>query len=143
MDNSKVGQNDDPTLVKLLEADSDLATQAAALASQMEALQEKRRSLKGVIQLFSPTSTSTTETETKSGAGSKNNKWHRSKKGQHNLSQEAAKASLSSCSSTGQSLLNLFTEITGDMTEDEIAQLPKDGAEQHDHYIYGTPKRQS
>ena len=43
--------------------------------------------------------------------------------------------------STGQSLLDLFDDITADMTADEIAQLPKDGAEQHDHYIYGTPKR--
>jgi predicted RNase H-like HicB family nuclease len=42
--------------------------------------------------------------------------------------------------STGQSLLTLFNEITADLTEEEIAQLPKDGAEQHDHYIYGTPK---
>jgi hypothetical protein len=32
-------------------------------------------------------------------------------------------------------------EITQDMTEAEIRQLPSDGAEQHDHYIYGTPKR--
>ncbi|NJR67152.1 MAG: hypothetical protein HC772_20485 [Leptolyngbyaceae cyanobacterium CRU_2_3] len=33
-------------------------------------------------------------------------------------------------------------ELTQDMTVEEIAQLPKDGAEQHDHYIYGIPKRQ-
>ena len=33
-------------------------------------------------------------------------------------------------------------ELTQDMTIEEIAQLPKDGAEQHDHYIYGIPKRQ-
>jgi hypothetical protein len=33
-------------------------------------------------------------------------------------------------------------ELTQDMTIEEIAQLPKDGAEQQDHYIYGTPKRQ-
>jgi predicted RNase H-like HicB family nuclease len=32
-------------------------------------------------------------------------------------------------------------DITQDMTESEIAQLPQDGAEQHNHYIYGTPKR--
>ena len=31
-------------------------------------------------------------------------------------------------------------DITNDMTEEEINQLPSDGAEQHDHYIYGTPK---
>ena len=27
------------------------------------------------------------------------------------------------------------------MPEDERRNLPVDGAEQHDHYIYGTPKR--
>jgi predicted RNase H-like HicB family nuclease len=32
-------------------------------------------------------------------------------------------------------------DITKDMTEDEIRALPSDGAEQHDHYIYGVPKR--
>jgi hypothetical protein len=42
---------------------------------------------------------------------------------------------------TGQSLLALFDSITADMTPDEIAKLPADGAEQHDHYIYGLPKR--
>jgi predicted RNase H-like HicB family nuclease len=45
--------------------------------------------------------------------------------------------------STGQSLLSMVDEIIKDMTPEEIAQLPKDGAEQHDHYIYGTPKRKT
>ena len=31
-------------------------------------------------------------------------------------------------------------ELTQDITEDELNQLPADGAEQHDHYIYGTPE---
>jgi hypothetical protein len=35
----------------------------------------------------------------------------------------------------------LFEEFAEDIPEDELAQLPTDGAEQHDHYIYGTPKR--
>jgi predicted RNase H-like HicB family nuclease len=42
---------------------------------------------------------------------------------------------------TGQSLLELFEQVTGDMTDEEIKQLPKDGAEQHNHYIYKTPKQ--
>lgn len=50
-------------------------------------------------------------------------------------------AEKSASKSVGQSLLELFNDITEDMTEDEIAQLPKDGADQHDHYIYGLPKR--
>lgn len=59
----KTDQTNDPTLVKLLEADSDLAAQAAALTSQMEALKEKRRSLQTVIGLFSSTETATDLTE--------------------------------------------------------------------------------
>jgi hypothetical protein len=32
-------------------------------------------------------------------------------------------------------------ELFGDIPDEELAQLPTDGAAQHDHYIYGTPKR--
>jgi Arc/MetJ-type ribon-helix-helix transcriptional regulator len=32
-------------------------------------------------------------------------------------------------------------EITASVPEDEFLKLPIDGAEQHDHYIYGLPKR--
>ena len=32
-------------------------------------------------------------------------------------------------------------ELFGEIPEEELAQLPTDGATQHDHYIYGTPKR--
>ena len=42
---------------------------------------------------------------------------------------------------TGQSLLALFDSLTADLTPEEIARLPSDGAEQHDHYLYGSPKR--
>ena len=42
---------------------------------------------------------------------------------------------------TGQSLLALFDSLTADMISGEIANLPIDGAEQHDHYIYGLPKK--
>ena len=45
-------------------------------------------------------------------------------------------------SNAGESLLEMIERITADMTPEEIAQLPTDGAEQHDHYIYGVPKRQ-
>jgi hypothetical protein len=55
----KTDSTTDPTLVKLLEAESDLAAQAVALTSQMEALKEKRRSLQTVIGLFSSTGTAT------------------------------------------------------------------------------------
>ena len=32
-------------------------------------------------------------------------------------------------------------EMTADVPEEEWDKLPTDLAEQHDHYIYGTPKR--
>jgi hypothetical protein len=35
----------------------------------------------------------------------------------------------------------VFQEITARIPDEEWAKLPVDGAEQHDHYIYGTPKR--
>ncbi|AGA24818.1 ribbon-helix-helix domain-containing protein [Singulisphaera acidiphila] len=34
-----------------------------------------------------------------------------------------------------------IAEITADVPDEEWNKLPADGAEQHDHYIYGTPKR--
>ena len=34
-----------------------------------------------------------------------------------------------------------FAEIAASIPDDEWAKLPGNGAEQHDHYIYGTPKR--
>jgi Arc/MetJ-type ribon-helix-helix transcriptional regulator len=32
-------------------------------------------------------------------------------------------------------------ELTADVPDEEFDKLPTDLAEQHDHYIYGTPKR--
>jgi putative addiction module CopG family antidote len=32
-------------------------------------------------------------------------------------------------------------ELFGDIPDEEPERLPVDGAAQHDHYIYGTPKR--
>ncbi len=32
-------------------------------------------------------------------------------------------------------------EIIAGVPDEEFNKLPVDGAEQHDHYIYGTPKR--
>jgi Arc/MetJ-type ribon-helix-helix transcriptional regulator len=34
-----------------------------------------------------------------------------------------------------------FEEIAASIPTEEWSKLPRDGAEQHDHYIYGTPKR--
>ncbi len=35
----------------------------------------------------------------------------------------------------------VFQEITASIPDEEWAKMPVDGAEQHDHYIYGAPKR--
>jgi hypothetical protein len=35
----------------------------------------------------------------------------------------------------------VIDELLADVPEEELAKLPRDGATQHDHYIYGLPKR--
>lgn len=34
-----------------------------------------------------------------------------------------------------------ISALTADATPEELAKPPTDGASQHDHYLYGTPKR--
>lgn len=41
---------------------------------------------------------------------------------------------------TSNSIWNLAQEFIKDLPEEEINKIPTDGALQHDHYIYGTPK---
>ena len=43
-------------------------------------------------------------------------------------------------SKTGKSIWQLAEDFIQDLPASELAKLPIDGAEQHDHYIYGTPK---
>ncbi|MDX2239981.1 MAG: hypothetical protein NW224_04780 [Leptolyngbyaceae cyanobacterium bins.302] len=38
-------------------------------------------------------------------------------------------------------LLAEFDQFATNMPPDEQARLPVDGAQQHDHYLYGTPKQ--
>ncbi len=52
-DSSNSGHGFDPTLSKLLEAESLLSTQAAELEAQLQAMQETRKSLQTVIDMFS------------------------------------------------------------------------------------------
>ncbi len=60
MPNSQTSSNtSNPTVAKLLEVDALLATQEAQLSAQLQSIQEKRRSLKTVIDLFAPTDTAT------------------------------------------------------------------------------------
>jgi hypothetical protein len=35
----------------------------------------------------------------------------------------------------------MVEELLKDIPDEDIARMPTDGSEQHDHYIYGTPKR--
>ena len=36
----------------------------------------------------------------------------------------------------------VIAEISSQVPEEEWAKLPADGAENHDHYLYGAPKKQ-
>ena len=42
---------------------------------------------------------------------------------------------------TSKPIWELFIEAFQDVPDEELAHLPVDGAAQHDHYIYGLPKR--
>jgi hypothetical protein len=42
---------------------------------------------------------------------------------------------------TAASVWDLFDEIWSRVPDEELRQLPSDGAEQHDHYLYGLPKK--
>lgn len=41
-----------------------------------------------------------------------------------------------------QSIWSRFQDAIRRIPQDELDTLPSDGASEHDHYIYGTPKRQ-
>ena len=43
----------------------------------------------------------------------------------------------------GRPIWEAIEEIWRDVPAEELAKLPKDGASQHDHYIYGLPKKDS
>jgi hypothetical protein len=54
-------------------------------------------------------------------------------------SPEAGQTGLQSAK-TGKSIWQIAEDFAKDLPDTELAKLPIDGAEQHDHYIYGTPK---
>jgi len=41
---------------------------------------------------------------------------------------------------TKQPFWQFIEELTADIPPEVLETLPTDGAEQHDHYLYGTPK---
>jgi hypothetical protein len=42
---------------------------------------------------------------------------------------------------TRKPIWEIADKLCGEIPEEELEQLPIDGAAQHDHYIYGLPKR--
>jgi hypothetical protein len=40
-------------------------------------------------------------------------------------------------------ITDFISDIMGDLPQEVFAALPTDGASEHDHYLYGTPKRTS
>ncbi|MBP8252089.1 MAG: hypothetical protein KAX40_06965 [Herpetosiphon sp.] len=40
-----------------------------------------------------------------------------------------------------KSLSTIFEELSSEIPLDQWSDLPNDGAENHDHYLYGAPKR--
>jgi hypothetical protein len=52
--------------------------------------------------------------------------------------QEAAQGRMSA-----RPLWELAEEISAQVPFDEWQKLPADGAEQHDHFLYGSPKREN
>jgi hypothetical protein len=69
------------------------------------------------------------------------------------LTQRAAKPSLSASEESGAisaeaieqsnlSFLNFVESLVSDIPPEILEKLPRDGAAQHDHYLYGAPKRE-
>jgi antitoxin (DNA-binding transcriptional repressor) of toxin-antitoxin stability system len=44
---------------------------------------------------------------------------------------------------TAKPIWQEFQEAFANIAAEELGKLPSDGAAEHDHYIYGTPKRRS
>ncbi|MGI8468337.1 MAG: hypothetical protein ACR2N3_07780 [Pyrinomonadaceae bacterium] len=40
-----------------------------------------------------------------------------------------------------KSISSIFEELSGEIPLEEWQDLPPDGAENHDHYLYGAPKK--
>ena len=57
------------------------------------------------------------------------------------VNQAAPIAPLDTPNEDDRPLSAMFGEIWADMPDEVRAKLPSVGADQHDHYIYGTPKR--
>ncbi len=56
------------------------------------------------------------------------------------LSEHTPHTSAQESSSVTEFVLGLSAKFIANVPKEELIRLPHDGAEQHDHYIYGTPK---
>jgi Arc/MetJ-type ribon-helix-helix transcriptional regulator len=57
------------------------------------------------------------------------------------LKQSEANPPAASSSQQQKPIWEEIVEMTADVPDEEWDKLPTDLAEQHDHYLYGTPKR--
>ncbi|ACK73030.1 conserved hypothetical protein [Gloeothece citriformis PCC 7424] len=57
------------------------------------------------------------------------------------LESYLSSSDISQKDTTGESILKIVDKLTDDFTQEELEQLPEDGAEEHNYYLYGTPKK--
>ena len=57
------------------------------------------------------------------------------------LNQEQAQATPAAASQGGKPIWEVFQELSATVPDEVWDALPTDLSQQHDHYIYGTPKR--
>ena len=55
--------------------------------------------------------------------------------------QPSSQGSQAATPGTAEPIWERLAKLAADAPEDELAKLPTDGASQHDHYLYGAPKR--
>ena len=57
------------------------------------------------------------------------------------LETHLSSAEISETETTGESILKMVDKLNQDFPEAELKPLPSDAAEEHDHYLYGSPKK--
>lgn len=63
-------------------------------------------------------------------------------KASENKSRIDIKESSQQNNQSNRPIWELFAETAENIPDTIVDKLPSDGAEQHDHYLYGTPKRE-
>ena len=53
------------------------------------------------------------------------------------------KEQLAQPESTPRPISEIFEDLSSQIPFEEWSELPRDGAEHHDHYLYGSPKRRN